>query len=72
MVEQYMRSLKLGAMAKRKSLIITSNLGFSQWNTVFGDSRLTAALVDRLVHYSHIVIFFGDSRLTQSIMRQRR
>ena len=58
---------------ERKSLIITSNLEFSQWNTAFGDNRLTAALVDRLVHHSHIVIFSGESyRLTQSIMRQRR
>lgn len=30
---------------ERKSLIITSNLEFSQWNTVFGDNRLTAALM---------------------------
>ena len=36
---------------ERKSLIITSNLEFSQWNTVFGDNRLTAALVDRLIHH---------------------
>ena len=56
----------------RKSLIITSNLEFSQWNTVFGDNRLTAALVDRLIHHSHIVIFSGESyRLTQSLNRQR-
>lgn len=55
-----------------KSLIITSNLEFSQWNTVFGDNRLTAALVDRLIHHSHIVIFSGDSyRLTQSMRRQK-
>lgn len=57
---------------ERKSLIITSNLEFSQWNTVFGDNRLTAALVDRLIHHSHIVIFSGESyRLTQSMRRQR-
>lgn len=57
---------------ERKSLIITSNLEFSQWNTVFGDNRLTAALVDRLIHHSHIVIFSGESyRLTQSIRRQQ-
>lgn len=57
---------------ERKSLIITSNLEFSQWNTVFGDNRLTAALVDRLIHHSYIVIFSGESyRLTQSIRRQR-
>ena len=55
-----------------KSLIITSNLEFSQWNTVFGDNRLTAALIDRLIHHSHIVIFSGESyRLEQSIKRQR-
>lgn len=57
---------------ERRSLIITSNLEFSQWNTVFGDNRLTAALVDRLIHHSHIVIFSGESyRLTQSMNRQR-
>ncbi|NCC05667.1 MAG: ATP-binding protein [Clostridia bacterium] len=57
---------------ERKSLIITSNLEFSQWNTVFGDNRLTAALIDRLIHHSHIVIFSGESyRLTQSMMRQK-
>ena len=57
---------------ERKSLIITSNLEFSQWNTVFGDNRLTAALIDRLIHHSHIVIFSGESyRLTQSMHRQR-
>lgn len=55
---------------ERKSLIITSNLEFSQWNSVFGDNRLTAALVDRLIHHSHIIIFSGESyRLTQSMMR---
>ena len=55
---------------EQKSLIITSNLEFSQWNTVLGDNRLTAALIDRLIHHSHIVIFSGDSyRLTQSLMR---
>lgn len=57
---------------ERKSLIITSNLEFSGWNTVFGDNRLTAALVDRLIHHSHILIFSGKSyRLTQSMLRQK-
>lgn len=57
---------------ERRSLIITTNLEFSGWNTVFGDNRLTAALVDRLIHHSHIVIFSGESyRLTQSMLRQR-
>jgi len=58
---------------ERKSLIITSNLEFSGWNAVFGDNRLTAALVDRLIHHSHILIFTGESyRLIQSMRRQRQ
>lgn len=57
---------------EQKSLIITSNLEFRQWNTIFGDDRLTAALVDRLIHHSHIVVFSGESyRLKQSLRRQR-
>jgi DNA replication protein DnaC len=58
---------------EQKSLIITSNLEFSQWNTVFGNDKLTAALIDRLVHHSHIVIFSGQShRLEESIKRQKK
>jgi len=55
---------------ERRSMIITSNLEFSHWNTIFGDNRLTAALVDRLIHHSHILVFSGESyRLTQSMLR---
>jgi DNA replication protein DnaC len=62
----------VSACYEQKSLIITSNLEFSQWNTVFGDSRLTAALIDRLIHHSHIVVFSGESyRLQESMRRQR-
>ncbi|KRW90768.1 ATP-binding protein [Alicyclobacillus tengchongensis] len=43
------------------SVMVTSNLEFGQWNTVFGDTRLTAALVDRLVHHAHILAFTGES-----------
>lgn len=58
---------------ERRSMIITSNLEFSHWNTVFGDNRLTAALVDRLIHHSHILIFSGESyRLSQSMLRAKR
>jgi DNA replication protein DnaC len=39
---------------------------------VFGDSRLTAALIDRLIHHSHIVVFGGESfRLEESMRRQK-
>ena len=57
---------------EQKSLIITSNLEFSQWNTVFGDNKLTAALIDRLIHHSHIVVFSGPGhRLEESMRRQK-
>ncbi len=35
---------------EKQSIIITSNLQFGQWNSVLGDARLTAAMIDRLVH----------------------
>lgn len=46
---------------EHRSLVITSNLEFSQWNRIFIDARLTAALVDRVIHHAHILSFTGDS-----------
>ena len=58
---------------EQKSLIITSNLEFSQWNTVFGDTKLTAALIDRLIHHSHIVVFSGPGyRMEEAMRRQKK
>ena len=58
---------------EQKSLIITSNLEFSQWNTIFGNDKLTAAMIDRLIHHSHILVFSGPShRLEESLQRQRK
>lgn len=55
---------------EKKSLIVTSNLEFSQWNRIFIDSRLTAALVDRLIHHAHIITYTGESyRLTNALSR---
>jgi DNA replication protein DnaC len=57
---------------EQKSLIITSNLEFSQWNTVFGNDKLTAAMIDRLIHHSHILVFSGPGqRLEESMKRAR-
>lgn len=51
-----------------QSVIITSNLKFGEWNSVLGDNRLTAALIDRLVHHAHILSFDGPSRrLSQAL-----
>jgi DNA replication protein DnaC len=42
-------------------VLVTSNLEFSRWSEVFGDPVLTAALLDRLTHHSHILVFEGES-----------
>lgn len=53
------------------SVIVTTNLEFGQWNTVFGDKRLTAAIIDRLVHHAHILSFTGPSyRLTNALSKK--
>ena len=58
---------------EKRSLIITSNLEFGNWNIVFGNNRLTAVLVDRLVHHAHIFVFSGESyRLRESMKRQQK
>lgn len=46
---------------ERVALIITTNLKFADWTQVFGDERLTLALLDRLTHRAHIIEFVGDS-----------
>ena len=43
------------------SLIITSNLEFSRWVETFDDPALTSALLDRLTHHAHIIVFDGES-----------
>jgi DNA replication protein DnaC len=44
------------------SLILTSNLPFTQWSGTFGDDEtLTAAMLDRLLHHAHIVQISGQS-----------
>jgi DNA replication protein DnaC len=56
---------------EKRSLIITTNIEFSKWNGIFYDDQLTAALIDRLVHHSHLIVFGRDSwRLKHSLMKQ--
>ena len=58
---------------ERGSTIVTSNLTFEDWTSVFGSERLTGALLDRLTHHVHILEMNGDSyRLKQSKARKAR
>jgi DNA replication protein DnaC len=58
---------------ERGSTIVTSNLPFEEWTSVFGSPRLTGALLDRLTHHVHILELNGESyRLKQSKARRRR
>lgn len=51
-------------IAKRymtKSTIVTTNMPFSRWGEVFSDNTLASAVLDRLLHYSHIIRITGNS-----------
>lgn len=50
-------------IAKRymtKSTIVTTNMPFSRWGDVFSDNTLASAVLDRLLHYSHIIRITGN------------
>ena len=58
---------------ERGSTLVTSNLPFDEWTSLFGSERLTGALLDRLTHHVHILEMNGDSfRLAASKKAQRR
>ena len=53
--------------------LVTSNLPFDEWTSVFGSERLTGALLDRLTHHVHILEMNGDSfRLATSRKRVKK
>lgn len=53
------------------SLLVTTNLEFGRWVEVFGDERLTGALLDRLTHRCHVLEFNGDSFRFKESLRRR-
>jgi len=57
---------------EKASLIITSNLPFAQWTSIFGEAALTAALLDRLTHHCSIHEFDWESiRFTESLKNNK-
>ncbi|MCY0864385.1 MAG: IS21-like element helper ATPase IstB [Sulfobacillus sp.] len=55
-----------------RSLILTTNVEFSKWGAIFTDDQMTAAMIDRLAHHGHLLIFDGESyRMQHALMKER-
>jgi len=62
----------LSARHERAATIITSNLAFSEWNRVFGDDKLTAALLDRLGQHADVLVTRGPGdRVPHAVKRSQ-
>lgn len=56
---------------ERQSVVITTNLEFSRWGSVFGDDQMAAAVIGRIVHHGRLVQFRGESyRVRHALMQE--
>ena len=56
---------------ERQSVVITTNLEFSRWESVFGDDQMAAAVIDRVVHHGRLLQFRGESyRVRHALMQE--
>jgi DNA replication protein DnaC len=63
----------LGERHERRSLVLTTNLPFGEWTSVFPDTRLCKAVLDRLTHRAHIIDTGKDSiRFQETLARSRK
>jgi len=61
----------LSEIHERKSIILNTNLEFSRWVNVLYDEQMTAALVGRLMHHCHLLLFPGENnRLRESSINE--
>ena len=56
---------------EKQSLMITTNLQFKEWESIFGSNKLTAAMIDRLVHHGDIISFEGTSYRLKKALGER-
>ncbi len=56
---------------EKRSIILTTNLEFNKWITMLYDELMTSAIIDRIVHHGHLIVFDGASkRLGEALMNQ--